>query len=54
MAQYRLKDFKYYKPGEEIQLDKVTKAERFGDAMIEALIITAAALFLFNLIRFIF
>lgn len=54
MAQYKLKKYKFYKPGEEIELEKVTTAERVGDALFKIWIFSAVALFLFNLIRFIF
>lgn len=55
MTQYKINYKKGgYKAGEEIQPEKVTTAERIGGAMIKGLIILTAALFIFNLIRFIF
>ena len=51
---YRVKKYKYYKPGEEIQLEKVTTAERIGNATLKVIYFFVAALFIFNLIRFIF
>ena len=43
-----------YKAGEEIRLEKITTAERIGDAILKTLYFFIAGLFLFNLIRFIF
>lgn len=54
MTRYRIAKDQSFIAGEEIRLDKVTTAERIGNAVLKALIITAAALFIFNLIRFIF
>ena len=55
MAQYKLIYKKGgYKAGEEIRLEKITTAERIGAEMIKILIFFIAALFIFNLIRFIF
>lgn len=54
VIKYKLKKYKPYKAGEEIQLEKVTTAEKVGAVMIKSLIITAAALLIFSLIRFIF
>lgn len=51
---YKVKKYKYYKPGEEIQLEKVTTAEKVGNAILKALYFFIAVLFIFNLIRFIF
>lgn len=55
MAQYK---FIYkkggYKAGEEIRLEKITASERIGNAALKALYFFIAALFIFNLIRFIF
>ena len=55
MAQYKFiykKDG--YKAGKEIRLEKITTAERIGNAALKSLYFFIAALFLFNLIRFIF
>ena len=54
MSQYKLKEYKHYKLGEEIRLEKITAAERIFNKIAKGLILWAAALFLFNLIRFIF
>ena len=55
MTQYKIKYKKGgYKAGEEIQLEKVTAAEKVGNAALKALYFYIAALFIFNLIRFIF
>lgn len=54
MAQYKLKKYKFYKPGEEIKLEKVTTAERIADNVAKGLIVLGAVLFIVNLIRFIF
>ena len=51
---YRLARNQSLRAGKEIQLEKVTTAERIGAEMIRILIFAAAALFIFNLIRFIF
>lgn len=51
---YRVKKYKYYKPGEEIQMEKVTTAEKVGNAILKVIYFFVAALFIFNLIRFIF
>lgn len=54
MSQYKLKEYKNYKLGEEIQLEKVTAAERVANAALKVFYFFIAALFIFNLIRFIF
>lgn len=54
MSQYKLKEYKNYKLGEEIQLEKVTTAEKVGNALLKVLYFFIAILFIFNLIRFIF
>ena len=54
MTQYRFAKNQSLEIGKEIKLEKVTTAERIGAEMIKILIFFFAALFLFNLIRFIF
>lgn len=54
MARYRIARNQRFRAGEEIRLDKVTTAERIGNAALKALYFFIAALFIFNLIRFIF
>ena len=54
MTRYRIARNQSLKAGEDIRLDKITTAERIGAEMIKILIFAAAALFLYNLIRFIF
>ena len=54
MARYRIARNQSLIAGEEIRLKKITTAERIGAEMIRILILAAAALFIFNLIRFIF
>lgn len=54
MKNYRIAKNQNFIAGEEIRLEKITAAEKVGDALFKIWIIAAAALFLFNLIRFIF
>ena len=51
---YRIARNQSLEAGEEIRLEKVTTAERIGAEIIRILILSAAALVIFNLIRFIF
>ena len=54
VTQYRIEPKKGgYRVGEEIKLHKVTAAEKVGNAALKALYFSIAALFIFNLIRFI-
>ena len=54
MTRYRIASNQTLEVGKEIKLEKVTTAERIGAEMIKILIFFFAALFIFNLIRFIF
>ena len=51
---YRIAKGQSFRAGEEIRLEKITTAERVLDNIAKILIYSAAVLFLFNLIRFIF
>ena len=54
MTKYRIAKDQSFRAGDEIRLEKITTAERVLDNILKALITLTAALFLFNLIRFIF
>ena len=54
MTRYRIAKNQTLEIGKEIRLEKVTTAERIGNATLKALYFFIAALFIFNLIRFIF
>ena len=54
MKKYRIAKNQSFRAGEDIRLEKVTTAERIGNAILKTLYFFIAALFLFNLIRFIF
>ena len=54
MTRYRIAKDQSLIAGEEIRLEKITTAERVLDNILKVLIALTAALFLFNLIRFIF
>lgn len=54
MTNYRIARNQSLKAGKEIQLEKVTIAERIGNAALKALYLFITALFIYNLIRFIF
>ena len=54
MAQYRIARNQTLEVGKEIKLEKVTTAERIGNAILKVLYFFIAALVIFNLIRFIF
>ena len=54
MTRYRIARNQTLEIGKEIKLEKVTTAERIGNAALKSLYFFIAALFLFNLIRFIF
>ena len=54
MKNYRIARNQSLIAGEEIRLEKITTAERVLDNILKALIALTAALFLFNLISFIF
>lgn len=54
MAQYRIARNQTLEVGKDIKLEKVTTAERIGNAILKVLYFFIAALFIFNLIRFIF
>lgn len=54
MTKYRIARNQTLEIGKEIRLEKITTAERIGNAALKALYFFIAALFIFNLIRFIF
>ena len=54
MKNYRIAKDQSFIAGEEIRLEKITTAERILDNILKVLIALTAALFIFNLIRFIF
>lgn len=54
MTKYRIASNQTLEVGKEIRLEKITTAERIGNAALKALYFFIAALFIFNLIRFIF
>ena len=54
MAQYRIARNQSFIAGEEIRLEKITTAERIGNAALKSLYFLMAVLFAVNLIRFIF
>ena len=54
MTQYRFARNQTLEIGKEIKLEKVTTAERIGAEMLKILVFFIAAVFIFNLIRFIF
>ena len=54
MTRYRIAKDQSFIAGEDIRLEKVTTAERIGNAALKSLYFFIAALFIFNLIRFIF
>ena len=54
MTKYKIARNQTLEIGKEIKLEKVTAAERIGNAALKALYFFIAALFIFNLIRFIF
>ena len=54
MKHYRIAKDQSLRAGEEIRLENITAAERVLDNVAKALIALTAALFIFNLIRFIF
>ena len=54
MRKYRIAKNQSFRAGEEIRLEKITTAERIGNAALKSLYFFIAALFIFNLIRFIF
>lgn len=54
MKKYRIAKNKTLEVGKEIKLEKVTTAEKVGNAALKALYFFIVALFIFNLIRFIF
>ena len=51
---YRVKKYKYYKPGEEIELEKVSKGEEITERVAYIAAAGFIALLIFNLIRFMF
>lgn len=54
MTKYRIAKNQTLEVGKDVKLEKVTTAERIIDNIAKILIISTAALFIFNLIRFIF
>ena len=54
MIKYRIAKNQSFRAGEEIRLEKITTAERALDNIAKVLILATVALFIFNLIRFIF
>ena len=54
MTRYRIASNQTLEVGKEIKLEKVTTADKVGNAALKALYFFIAALFIFNLIRFIF
>ena len=54
MAQYRIARNQTLEVGKEIRLEKITTAERIGNAALKSLYFFIAVLFAVNLIRFIF
>ena len=54
MTRYRIARNQILEIGKEIKLEKVTTAERIGNAALKSLYFVIAAVFIFNLIRFIF
>ena len=54
MTRYRIARNQTLEIGKEIKLEKVTTADKVGNAALKALYFFIAALFIFNLIRFIF
>ena len=54
MTKYRIAKNQTLEIGKEIRLEKVTTAERIGNAALKSLYFFIAALLIFNLIRFIF
>ena len=54
MTKYRIARNQTLEVGKEIKLDKVTTAEEITERFAYALSLFIAALFIFNLIRFIF
>lgn len=54
MTKYRIARNQKLELGKEIRLEKITTAERIGNAALKLLYFFIAALVMFNLIRFIF
>ena len=54
MTRYRIARNQTLEIGKEIKLEKVTTAERIGAEMLKILVFFIAAVFIFNLIRFVF
>lgn len=54
MKIYRIAKDQSFIAGKEIRLEKITAAERVLDNIANLLIYSAAVLFIFNLIRFMF
>lgn len=54
MTKYRIASNQTLEVGKDIRLEKITTAERIGNAALKALYFFIAALVIFNLIRFIF
>ena len=54
MTKYRIAKNQTLEIGKEIKLEKVTTADKVGNAALKALYFFIAVLFIFNLIRFIF
>ena len=54
MTKYRIARNQTLEVGKEIRLEKITTAERIGNAALKSLYFFIAAFFIFNLIRFIF
>ena len=54
MARYRIARNQSLIAGKEIRLEKITIAERIGNAALKSLYFFIATVFIFNLIRFIF
>ena len=54
MEKYRIAKDQSFRAGEEIRLEKITTADKILEDVTSVIIFLVAALFLFNLIRFIF
>ena len=54
MIKYRIAKNQSFRAGKEIRLEKITTAEKILEGATSVIFFLVAALFLFNLIRFIY